>query len=354
MISLDGILVVEGRDDKTALCRVLKSSIFVLHGMSGANNKIIDKLLELSKNNKIYLLTDPDFAGIKIRNKINSKINGIINLYADREKATKNGNIGIENMKDEDLIEIFKNIRYKGEVNNNFSIEDLIENDLTSTENSKLKREVLGEILSISYSNSKQLLKKLNELNISREEFNRAMILTNQIYDKKNKNAVIFGKFFPVHKGHINFIKKVSGYCKNLYVFVCEETKRDNELFKKSSLKKFMNIKDRKKFVEDELKGYKNIKVLTLNEDNIEPYPNGWVNWSKRVKEQFKKYKLDIDFVFTNEIQDKENYKKYLNLDAYLIDKDRLMFNISSTKIRENIDKYIEYVPESVLKFLNK
>ncbi len=353
MIKLNGILVVEGRDDKTTLSRILDANIFILNGMSGANNKKIDELKKLSENNTIYLLTDPDFAGKKIRDKINSKIDNIINLYADRTKATKNKNIGIENMNDEDLINIFNNIRYEEKNNNKekFTMEDILNNNLSIGNNSSLRREILGDILSISYSNTKQLLKKLNALNITKDEFNEAIKLVDKFAVTKNKNAVIFGKFFPVHKGHINFIKYVSRYCKKLYVFVCEETNRDKKLFENSTLPKFITINDRKKFVFEELKGYKNINVLTLNEDGIESYPNGWENWALRVKEAIKKYDINVDIVFTNEEQDIDNYKKYLNMNAYLLDKNREQFNISSTKIRNDIYKYIEYVPDSVRKF---
>ncbi|WP_156286004.1 ribonuclease M5 [Oceanivirga salmonicida] len=352
MIKLNGIIVVEGRDDKTALSRVLDANIFILNGMSGANNKKIDDLKKLSENNTIYLLTDPDFAGIKIREKINSKIDGIINLYADRKKATKDKNIGIENMKDEDIIDIFKNIRYEEKTNKEkFSMKDILDNNLSGNKDSKLRREILGEILSISYSNTKQLLKKLNALNITRDEFEDALKKVDEMYDKKDKNAAIFGKFFPVHKGHINFIKTVSKYCDKLYVFVCEETIRDKKLFEDSSLPKFITIKDRKFFVEKELKGYKNIEVLTINEDGIKPYPDGWLNWSKIVKEAIEKYDIRVDIVFTNEIQDVKNYEKYLGKKAYFIDKDRLEYNVSSTKIRKDIEKYIEYIPNSVRKF---
>lgn len=61
----DGIIVVEGRDDKTALLRVIDANIFVLNGANGVNKKNIDMLKKLSMNNKIYLLTDPDFTGKK-------------------------------------------------------------------------------------------------------------------------------------------------------------------------------------------------------------------------------------------------------------------------------------------------
>lgn len=352
MINLDGILVVEGKDDMVSVSRVVKSDIFVLHGMTGANNKKIDYLKKLSLTNKIYLLTDPDVAGTKIRNKINSKINNIINLYASRKKATKNNNIGIENMSDEDILEIFENIREnKKEKKEIFTMKDLIDNHLVGEIDSKLRREILGDSLNISYSNAKTLLKKLNAINIEKEDFQKALSYIDNYLDIKEKNAAIFGKFYPIHKGHINFIKNASKYCSNLYVFVCSETNRDEKLFIESSLNKKMTISDRIKCVKEELKGYKNIFVYEINEDGIEPYPNGWLNWSKRVNEYLKKYNIKIEYVFTNEIDDIDNYKKFLNLEARSLDLDRTKFNISATKIRKEFNKYIDFVPDSVKRF---
>ncbi|VWL85830.1 ribonuclease M5 [Oceanivirga miroungae] len=354
MINLDGILVVEGKDDMVALNRVVKANIFVLHGMTGANNKKIDYLKKLSQNTKIYLLTDPDAAGVKIRNKINSKIENVINLYASRKKATRNNNVGIENMSDSDLIEIFKNIREnkeKNDIKDVFSLKDLIDNNLVSSPDSKLRREILGDKLNISYSNAKTLLKKLNAINITKNDFNKALEYVEKYLDVKEKNACIFGKFYPVHKGHVNFIKNASKYCKNLYVFVCSETTRDEKLFMESSLRKKMSIKDRINCVKEELRGYKNIFVYEINEDGIKPYPNGWFDWAKRVNMYLDKYDIKVDYVFTNEIADIKNYKTYLNLEAKSFDLDRLEFNISATKIRNEFDKYIDFVPESVKRF---
>ena len=54
MIKIDGIVVVEGKDDKTALSRVIEpEKIYILNGMSGANQKKIDDLKRLAKNNKV-------------------------------------------------------------------------------------------------------------------------------------------------------------------------------------------------------------------------------------------------------------------------------------------------------------
>lgn len=177
-IKINEIIVVEGRDDITALKRVVDGHIIALNGFSGMNKNTINKLIELSKNNKLILLTDPDFAGKKIRQKIQENIPNIGHAFVSRKKATKNSNVGVENANDETILEALKNIiTIKEKVDSKylFTIEDLIENGLCVGDNAKNRRIELGDILKIGYYNSKQLLNALNNFNIDKEIFDKAI-----------------------------------------------------------------------------------------------------------------------------------------------------------------------------------
>ena len=48
-------------------------------------------------------------------------------------------------------------------------------------------------------------------------------------HDKKV--GVIFGKFYPVHTGHINMIYEAFSKVDELHVIVCSDTERDLKLF---------------------------------------------------------------------------------------------------------------------------
>ena len=108
-IKIKEIIIVEGRDDVTAVKRVIDSHIISLNGFSGMNKKTIEKLVELSKENELVLLTDPDFAGKKIRDKIKEKIPNIKHAFISRKDALKGNNIGVENAKDNIILEALKN-----------------------------------------------------------------------------------------------------------------------------------------------------------------------------------------------------------------------------------------------------
>ena len=183
-IKIKEIIVVEGRDDITAIKRVVDAHIIALNGFSALSKKTINKIVELSKNNDLILFTDPDFAGKKIRDTLKRYIPNIKHAFVSQKDATRNDNIGVENANDKAILEALKNVvTANQDGKNRFNISDLIDNRFVSGSNAKERRIMLGDILKIGYYNAKQLLKALNSFNISREQFNAAV-------KKINKNDI--------------------------------------------------------------------------------------------------------------------------------------------------------------------
>ena len=175
-IKIKEIIVVEGRDDITAIKRVVDAHIIALNGFSALSKKTINNIVELSKNNDLILFTDPDFAGKKIRDTLKRYIPNIKHAFISQKNATKNDNIGVENANDESILEALKNVITANQnIENRFSIEDLIDNGFVSGSNAKKRRVMLGDTLKIGYYNAKQLLKALNSFNISREQFEKTV-----------------------------------------------------------------------------------------------------------------------------------------------------------------------------------
>ena len=175
-IKIKEIIVVEGRDDITAIKRVVDAHIIALNGFSALSKKTINKIVELSRNNDLILFTDPDFAGKKIRDTLKKYIPNIKHAFVSQKDATKDDNIGVENANDEAILDALKNvITAHQNVENRFNISDLIDNGFVSGSNAKERRIMLGDILKIGYYNAKQLLKALNSFNISKEQFERAV-----------------------------------------------------------------------------------------------------------------------------------------------------------------------------------
>lgn len=58
------VIVVEGRDDITAVKRAVDAEVIAVGGF-GINAKVINRMKEAQKRQGVIIFTDPDFAGEK-------------------------------------------------------------------------------------------------------------------------------------------------------------------------------------------------------------------------------------------------------------------------------------------------
>lgn len=169
------VIVVEGRDDITAVKRAVDAEVIAVGGF-GINKKVIDRIKEAQKRQGVIVLTDPDFAGEKIRRIISKRVEGIKHAYISQKDGIKNGDIGVENAEPETIIRALEAAKCElKEKRDDFNINDMIFFGLTGNTKSKEKRDLLGKELGIGYCNSSQFLTRLNNYGISREEFVNAI-----------------------------------------------------------------------------------------------------------------------------------------------------------------------------------
>ena len=168
------VIVVEGRDDEQAVGRAVESSTIATHGFGIA--KATWDLIEKAYNERgIIVFTDPDFAGEQIRKRINEKFPEAKQAYLTQEEAWKNGDIGIENAKPEDIRDALSKARATAaQKNDTFCQSDLFALGLAGGENAAKLRNQIGHILGIGYGNTKLFLRRLNEYGITREELENA------------------------------------------------------------------------------------------------------------------------------------------------------------------------------------
>ena len=169
------IIVVEGKDDITKVKSALEAEVIATGGF-GYNEEFIQNLKRIADKRGIIILTDPDYAGEKIRKDISNNVKNSKHAFLPKGKALKNGDIGVENASPEDIIEAIKKARpIITEKREEFTKEDLVNLGLNGSTNSREKREGIGNYLGIGYSNSKQFLNRLNNFGITREELIRAL-----------------------------------------------------------------------------------------------------------------------------------------------------------------------------------
>lgn len=166
---------MEGKDDIAAVKSAIDAEVIATGGF-WYSKEFINTLKKISETQGIIILTDPDYAGEQIRRDLSKHINNCKHAFLPQGKALKKGDIGVENAHKEDIVEAILKAR-PVEINKNieFTNEELLYYGLAGGPGSKEKREVLGTILGIGYSNSKQLLNRLNNFGITREEFINAL-----------------------------------------------------------------------------------------------------------------------------------------------------------------------------------
>lgn len=169
------VIVVEGRDDIAAVKKAVQAEVIAVGGF-GINKKVIDRIKEAQKRKGVIVFTDPDFAGEKIRGIISKRVKGIKHAYIAQEDGIKDGDIGVENAKPEVIIKALQNAKITLEEKKEFyNMQDMYYFKLTGQPDSKKRRLILGRVLGIGYGNSTQMVSRLNNYGISKEEFLNAI-----------------------------------------------------------------------------------------------------------------------------------------------------------------------------------
>jgi len=165
------VIVVEGRDDEAAVKKGVDAEIITTHGY-GISQKTYRRIEEAYERCGIIIFTDPDFAGENIRKKLSGKFPKAKHAFISREAGTKDGDIGVENASPESIRAALEKMRTEvSRPDALFSMSDMVDAGLCGGMDSANRRNYIGEILGIGYSNTKTFLRRLNNYGITREEF---------------------------------------------------------------------------------------------------------------------------------------------------------------------------------------
>ena len=169
------IIVVEGRDDVTAVKRALDAELITTGGF-GFPKGVMERIKAAQKRRGVIIFTDPDFAGEKIRKIIAKRVPGIKHAYIAQEDGIKDDDIGVENASPEVIIEALNRAKLTLEEKvETFDAQDMFYFRLNGDPNAKARRIKLGNKLGIGYGNANQMLSRLNNYGITKEEFIEAI-----------------------------------------------------------------------------------------------------------------------------------------------------------------------------------
>lgn len=164
------LIVVEGKTDKDLIESFLECDIVTTNG-SEVSRETIDYLKEASKHRPIIVLTDPDSPGKRIRDILNENIPGLLHAYVPKEKCIKHHKVGVAESSRKVIEEALANLIPAGRgVGSDITSADLFELGLLGSEGSTALRHRIGLSLHLGHTNGKTLLKRCQELGISKKE----------------------------------------------------------------------------------------------------------------------------------------------------------------------------------------
>lgn len=200
------IIVVEGLHDKQAIERVVSADIWILGGDRIARS-VLAELRRASERRGVIVFTDPDGPGERIRKRVDDAIPGCKHAFLSKRSATSSHGIGVEHAGVDAILEALSHVRRSGngssganeetheppgrgepaggdvdrtsprlgERQPEFTMDDLNQTGLANHPKAASRRQQVGEALSIGYGNAKAFLRKLNALEVTRDEWTAAL-----------------------------------------------------------------------------------------------------------------------------------------------------------------------------------
>ena len=169
-MKIDGIVVVEGKSDVSFLSSFINAEFVTTNG-SEISKETIDYLKESIKNKDIYVLTDPDSPGERIRKVLNENISGLKHCFINKENSIKKGKVGVAESTKEEILNALSNVISVNDKNiGSLTLNDLVTIGLCGDKDSEEKRNKIAKDLNLGHCNAKTFLKRLNYRGISIEE----------------------------------------------------------------------------------------------------------------------------------------------------------------------------------------
>lgn len=178
---IEEIIVVEGKDDTRRLQEVFDVDTIETIG-SAIDETILSQIEHAQETRGVIVFTDPDFSGEKIRKIIMEAVPAAQHAFLPRSQAApkKKGSLGVEHASDEALREALRKVvtpvsQQDEDESEKIYRQVLASYGLIAGEQARAKREKLGDVLRIGYTNAKQLEKRLAMFRITETELAEAM-----------------------------------------------------------------------------------------------------------------------------------------------------------------------------------
>lgn len=169
---MSSVIVVEGLHDQMKILNVYPNANVIITNGSEISPATIDFIKSLSLTHEIIVFTDPDTPGEKIRNRISECIPNVKHAFLRKKDAiSKNKKkVGIEHASKECIMESLSCIYADEGKPDTICLQDIYTYGLMGMPNSSRLRDAISDALNIGKPNAKTFLKRLNMLQIKKEE----------------------------------------------------------------------------------------------------------------------------------------------------------------------------------------
>lgn len=161
---------------------------------------------------------------------------------------------------------------------------------------------------------------------------------------KKYKNSLILGKFFPPHLGHCYLIDTA-----------IENSERTNVIISHNSSQSISG-EIRFNCLKQIYKDNPNVSIYEFDDTGLPQHDNEcetldefYGYWIPEIN----KLVSDLDVVFTSEDYG-DDFAIYLNVEHFLVDKNRVKYPVSGTDVRNNVFEKWDFLPDEVRPYFVK
>ncbi len=174
---INGLLVVEGKDDEARIKSFFNCDVYITNGFD-INETDLNYLKAVSKKKPILIMCDPDEAGEKIRKVLETNLENTQSVFVDINECNRNSKHGVAECSEKELRRCLEPY-YVDFVDNNDKIttQDLFELGLTGSDNSNAKKQIIFDKYSIKNCNAKKLVNLLNILEIKLQDLRKDLDL---------------------------------------------------------------------------------------------------------------------------------------------------------------------------------
>ncbi len=166
---VEGVFVVEGTSDIAFLSSFIEAEFVSVNG-SAVTPAELKYLVTIAHIKPVYVLTDPDYPGLKIRQTIHDYVPNAIDVFIPKEDALKRGKLGVAESSQAVVLRVIQQAKlaYTPEVKpGTLTTSDLMHLKLIAHPEAKQRRSKLEAIFAVGFTNGKTLLKRLNQLHIT-------------------------------------------------------------------------------------------------------------------------------------------------------------------------------------------